>query len=132
VTVCDLTSVQYFGAVGEIAAFSLGTTSTNVGDVSLSWVSDTPHHPVIAQNLYRYEGGRFEQLGQSWLKHGFFATNTDECHCGCDDPHTGTLLGPGCSDTYVSSLNGSQGGMGPRSAVNPHSGEVIYPFPTEG
>ena len=37
-----------------------------------------PDHSVVSQNFYRMSGGannndRFEQIGQSWMKHAFFA-----------------------------------------------------------
>ena len=37
-------------------------------------------------------------------------------------------LGIGCADTYGSSLNGMQGGLGPRSEINPYTGDFLYPF----
>ncbi len=41
-------------------------------------------HPVIMHNLYRMSGGsgnsdRFEQIGQSWVKHAFGADQADNC-----------------------------------------------------
>jgi hypothetical protein len=46
-------------------------------------------HPVIPQNLYRMSAGanndeRFEQIGQSWLKHAFTALTQDACGFGCN------------------------------------------------
>ena len=45
----------------------------------------TTDHPVVPQNLYRMSGGanndeRFEQIGQSWMKHTFLAL--EEFVCG--------------------------------------------------
>ena len=62
-------------------------------------------HPVIPQNFYRMSGGttntdRFEQVGQSWLKHAFTAVGT-LCGLGCNTSGVnGTHLGLGCSDPY--------------------------------
>ena len=83
--------------------------------------------PVIAQNMYRLKNDRFEQVGQSWLKHGFTALTQDICDCGCNG-EGGSVLGVGCSDPYCCGLNGSQGGLGPRFEVNPSKGEYLYPF----
>jgi hypothetical protein len=80
---------------------------------------------VIAQNFYRLKAGHFEQIGQSWLKHGFAAANSSTCFtCQGGD---GSGLGPGCSDIYTAGLNGTQG-AGPRSQVNATSGVFPYPF----
>ena len=63
-----------------VAASSVGTTSCNIGDTPLDWVANTSAHPVIRQNLYRLKDNRFEQIGGSWVKHGFLAlNNTDLC-----------------------------------------------------
>ena len=43
---------------------------------------------------------RFEQIGQSWLKHAFTALNNNICGFGCNVVWTGTHLGAGCSDPY--------------------------------
>jgi len=57
----------------------VGTDSCNRGEVDLDWFAlPSNDHPVIPQNLYRMSGGtnnndRFEQIGQSSVKHAFTA-----------------------------------------------------------
>lgn len=127
VIVGDLNGVRLWGTSGDITAYSVGTTSCNVGDTPLLWESENTNHPVIGQNMYRHKDGRLTQIGQSWLKHGFFALAQNLCD-NCEDPGSGALLGVGCSDPYGSSLNGSQGGLGPRFEVNATTGEFLYPY----
>ncbi len=106
-------------------AYAMGTKSLNQGDQTLLWQGSTVLHPVIGQGLYRLKtdadrpGGRLEQIGISWLKHGFtalaqneFCTAASGNGTGCDNPGTGSLLGLGCSDPYSSGLNGSNGTQG--------------------
>lgn len=62
-----------WGASGGIGAYSIGTTSCNIGTEVLLWQANTVWHPVIPQNMYRLKDDRFEQIGMSWLKHGFCA-----------------------------------------------------------
>ena len=85
-------------------------------------------HPVIAQNLFRLTDGKFEQVGMSWLKHGYISLNTPDSDCGdCEFPtHGGDQLGVGCTDAYGSGLNGSRP-LGQRSEVNATTG--VFPFP---
>lgn len=124
--------VVQFGPVGGIKAYSAATTSCNVGDTVLNWLDCTDgnnpncaKHPVISQNMYRLANGRFEQLGQSWLKHGFCALSQTLCGtCSATDCDT---LGIGCSDPYTGSRN-SGPGLGPKSEVNAFTGVFPYPF----
>ncbi len=114
--------------VGGICAFSIGTTSCNLGTVPLEWIENSARHPVIAQNFFRLKNGRFEQIGMSWLKHGFCALQENICgscspYGGCCCDHLGLL----CSDPYTASLNGGQTRLGPRSEVNAATG--VYPWP---
>src|SRR5207248_11731985 len=87
------------------------------------------NHPVTPQNLYRMSGRgdhteRFEQIGQSWMKHAFFALEEFICGtCNTSPPCvTGDQLCPGCADTYVASLNYNQNGIGSRAWTNPFTG----------
>jgi len=125
VIVGDLIDIGEYGKVGNISAFAIGTTSCNIGNVNVKWIASTNEHPVIGQNLYRLKAGRFEHIGQSWLKHGFTALTQNLC-CSCNGVG-GSQLGIGCSDPYGSGLNGSQGNLGPRSEVNAATG--LYPYP---
>ena len=109
---------------------SVGTDSCNPGTIDLDWFAlPSNDHPVIPQNVYRMSGGpnntdRFEQIGQSWLKHAFTAASSNTCGFGCNGVG-GTHLGSGCSDLYSAGLNASQSGLGSRAWVNPFTG--VYP-----
>lgn len=127
VIVGDLPDATSYGKLGATFAYDLGTTSCNIGNVNIRWQAGTSAHPVIAQNIYRYSGGRFEQIGMSWVKHGFLALNQNLC--GTCNGQGGSVLGVGCSDPYEFGINGEQSGLGPRSQVNPVSGAFVYdPF----
>ncbi|MEO5720687.1 MAG: dockerin type I domain-containing protein [Chthoniobacterales bacterium] len=65
---------------------------------------------------------RFEQIGQSWLKHGIEAVQEDACGLGCIPAKDQFHLGVGCSDPYFAALNASQNFLGSRAWVNPFTG----------
>jgi len=119
-----------YSSDGTYEALAIGTTSCNIGNVWLNWIASTNQHPVIGQTLYRYKvvngTGRFEQLGQGWLKHGFFALSQGLCCSGCQSTD-GSHLGVHCSDPYTASRNGSQSGAGPKWQVNANTGAFTYP-----
>ncbi len=129
VTQCRHGSLFQWGREGSIVGLASTTTSLNVGDEPMDWFANpNVHHPFIVMNLYRLLDDRFEQIGQSWIKHGFFATNTEECgaQSNCIYPGSGNLLGIGCTDTYGSQLNAMQSVLGPRGEVNGWTGEYVY------
>jgi hypothetical protein len=147
VTVFAFTDVSSYGASGGFAGYALGTTSCNRGSVPLNWCDQgsgcaagagPEDHPVIAQNLYRLKGGRFEQIGMSWLKHGFTSLNQFSSGCAgsagqsCQSPPSGgNQLGVGCTDPYTASLNGGRP-LGRRSEVNAATGIFPFPFSSPG
>ena len=110
-------SMTHSGSAGTQVGLGVGTTSCNNGTSDLDWFAlPQTDHPVIPQNLYRMSGGttnddRFEQIGQSWLKHAFTALTENACGFGCNGTG-GTHLGVGCSDPYGASLNASQSRSG--------------------
>jgi hypothetical protein len=130
VIVGELPSMGQFGSSGTLVGLAVGTTSCNNGDQDLNWFAmPNTDHPVIPQNFYRMSGGagndeRFEQIGQSWLKHAFTALTGNACGFGCNGVG-GSHLGVGCSDPYGASLNAGQSGLGSRAWVNPFTG--AYP-----
>jgi hypothetical protein len=81
---------------------------------------------VIGQNMFRLEDGRFEQIGQSWLFHEYFALSLGLCATGCMASN-GTHLGVHCSDHDSAGIHGSQVRLGPRFEVDPSTG--AFPFP---
>jgi hypothetical protein len=130
VVVGDLSGLAQFGSgSGTQVGLAVGTDSCNFGTVDLDWFADPVNdHPVIPQNLYRMSGGasnndRFEQIGQSSVKHAFTALTNNICSLGCNNVG-GTHLGSGCSDPYSASLN-SGPNLGSRAWINPFTG--AYP-----
>ncbi|MEE8459443.1 MAG: hypothetical protein V3S08_06200 [Phycisphaerales bacterium] len=124
------TDFREYTTSGGVSGYSIGTTSCNNGDSLLFWIdtgADADQHPVIAQNLFRLLSGRFEQIGMSWLKHGFCAADSSTCVSCIPDGSCDTLQ-IGCSDVYGSSINGNSVFLGPRSEVNPSTGAFPFPF----
>lgn len=129
VIVGAIPNISKYGASGGIAAYAFGSTSCNIGTTQLDWFAGTNQHPVIPQNTYRFKNGRFEQIGMSFVKHGFCALQ--QTLCGSCQPAGGgcpSMLGIGCSDPYDSGLNGDQSNLGPRSQINASTGFFPYPF----
>lgn len=129
-TFCQLYSLTQYGRLGDTVGLAVATTSWNIGDRDISWkpMPDV-HHPFIAMNLYRLKQGHFEQIGQSWVKHAFYALGNTQCGGSCtfeSGHYAGEWLGIGCTDTYSAPLNGAQSGMGPRYEVNPWTGGWTY------
>lgn len=127
VVVGDLFNLSQFGAAsGTQVGLAVGTSSCNFGTENLRWLAlPSNDHPVIPQNLYRMSGGatndeRFEQIGQSSVKHAFEALAENICGLGCNGV-SGTQLGSGCSDPYTASLNAGPN-LGSRAWINPFTG----------
>ncbi|MCO6436409.1 MAG: hypothetical protein J5J06_04915 [Phycisphaerae bacterium] len=127
IIVADLQTVQYYGNVGDIHAYAVGTHACNLGDERANWIAQTNQHPVIVQNMYRLRDNEFEEIGMSWVKHGFYAVSWSLCG-PCNDPTDGTQLGIGCSDPYSANMNGVQSNMSPRSGVSAFTGQFTYPW----
>jgi hypothetical protein len=130
VVVGDLNGLAQFGSSsGTQVGLAVGTDSCNFGVENLHWFQNPNNdHPVIPQNLYRMSGGaanddRFEQIGQSSVKHAFTALTENLCGLGCNGVG-GPNLGSGCSDPYVASLNAGPN-LGSRAWINPFTG--AYP-----
>ena len=130
VIVGDVNGLAQFGSSQNgIVGLALGTDSCNAGVVDLDWFAlPSNNHPVIPQNMYRLSGGatndeRFEQIGQSSVKHAFTALTQNLCGYGCNGVG-GTRLGSGCSDPYSASLN-SGPSLGSKAWINPFTG--AYP-----
>lgn len=123
---------QFGSSSGSQVGLAVGTDSCNLGSVPLNWfASPNNDHPVIPQNLYRMSGGvandeRFEQVGQSNVKHAFTALQENICGLGCSATAS-NFLGAGCSDPYTASLNsgGAGNSLGSRAWINPFTG--AYP-----
>src|SRR6266496_2512505 len=129
VIVGELSGLAQFGSAGTQVGLAVGTDSCNAGDQPLDWFSLPDNdHPIIPQNLYRMGGGannneRFEQVGQSSVKHAFLALENNICNLGCNTSGcvTGSHLCTGCSDPYSASLN-SGPNLGSRAWINPFTG----------
>lgn len=131
VTFCQLYGLQQVGRLGDVVGLAIATTSWNIGGRDLIWMQNPdPRHPMIVWNVYRLMNDRFEQIGMSHVKHGFFALGDTQCGaggCTYEPGHSmGNWLGQNCTDTYTTGLNAQQGGLGPRYEINPWTGGYSY------
>ncbi|HEV2842922.1 MAG TPA: DUF5050 domain-containing protein [Chthoniobacterales bacterium] len=116
------------GVAGTQHGLAIAVTSCNAGNQFVNFFAmPSTNHPAIAQNLYRMSGGsgnndRFEQIGQSWVKHTYGAKQANGCDFGCQPGGDINHLGVGCSDTYFASQSAAQGDLGSRAWINPFTG----------
>jgi hypothetical protein len=128
IIVGDMSGLSQFGSSGTQIGLAIATTSCNMGDQEIHFFQlPNTDHPVVSQNLYRMSGGannndRFEQIGQSWVKHTFGANQDNDCGFGCTPAASFTTLGAGCSDPYDAAENATYSLLGSRAWVNPFTG----------
>ena len=97
VIVGNLPEMEQYGHAGTQVGLAVGTDSCNRGTENVDWFAlPNNDHPVVPQNLYRMSGAsnnndRFEQIGQSWLKHTFAAASSNDLWFGCNGV-AGTIL----------------------------------------
>ncbi len=127
VTLCQVYNLRQWGRIGSTVGLASAGTSWNVGGAELDWfASPNPAHPFIVYNMYRLKDDRFEQIGQSWIKHGFCALDNSQCDTSCAFPTGCSTLNVGCTDTYSSSRNGTPGWLAPRYELDPWNGAWTY------
>jgi hypothetical protein len=115
------------GRVDDEVSFSMVTQICNLGDAPMDWLANPDgRHPFLVFGLYRRDAERVVQIGQSWVKHGFSASQSDGCGRECERFGQRQFLGPGCSDIYGVATNSHQGGLGPRTEVDPWTGVFEY------
>jgi len=139
IIVGDLPNMIQIDSAGTQVGLGVATTSCNNGDQPVNFYAlPNTDHPFFPQNLYRMSGGadnrqRFEQIGQSWIKHAFGASEDDLCDFGCNTNNCTTFsqLCPGCADPYLADENGWWDLLGSRAWVNPFTGFFVSdPDPT--
>ena len=123
----EIGGLEQFGSSGTQVGLGVSTTSCNAGNMVVNFFAlPATNHPLIPHNLYRMSGGagnndRFEQIGQSWVKHAFGADQQSVCFT-CQPGGDGNHLGVGCSDTYANFQNAEQDSLGSRALINPFTG----------
>lgn len=131
--ICNMPAVNQFGRIGAIGegtiAIGVAHTIVNFGNTSISYATmPSTAHPVMTGNLYRLltvnGSRRFEQIGQGWAWHAFCALQLSQC-ATCNPVGSGcqNALGPGCSTPEDASLNATQVVLGPRSYIQPFTGQ---------
>ncbi|MEZ4649469.1 MAG: FlgD immunoglobulin-like domain containing protein [Candidatus Eisenbacteria bacterium] len=125
-----LDSIDEVGRLGEypngISGITMATTSCNKGTVDIPWEAPMDmDHPGIDMQLYRETDvglyDKFEMVGYSDIKHGFFALSNSQCD-PCVHWSDGSFLGVGCSDTYGAYNNSDRAWLAPRDEWNPYLG----------
>jgi hypothetical protein len=123
----DIADMEQFGRVGDVIGCVTDTPLCNAGNLPLPTMGNPNNeHPFFVWNFYRERAGRFEQIGWSWAKHMCCAAQGNACGFGCNPYPDSTHLGIGCSDTYGAAYNSTQSIMGPRSEIDPWTGEYSY------
>jgi hypothetical protein len=128
VTLGGIPDIANYGSVGGVYGYAIGSQTCNIGDQHLLWQNGGT--PAVAMNAYRLFDGRLMQIGLGFAKHACCVVNSNSpaiCAGMTCQPGPGGHLRVGCLDVYGAFFNGGQGGLGPRSGINPYTG-AFTPF----
>lgn len=120
----DCNDILYWGTIGGIRGYSLGSNTCNIGSANLLWGTSHNGTPTLAMNAYRLENGRLLQIGLSNAKHGTSAAASNGCGLNCNG-QGGSVLGVGCLDVYSAGFNGGQSRLANRSQLNAWTGRGV-------
>lgn len=119
----DMPHLHQYGREGDRISVAAGTVACNKGNVRVRWQAfPSVDHPVMTVNFYRLKDDRLEQLGYSWVKHGFGAAQQNGCLLGCTPGCPFQALCTGCSDPYTSNQIAEQFSVTGRNWINPFTG----------
>ena len=127
--------LEQFGSSGTQVGLGMSTTSCNAGNVPVDFFAmPNTNHPVIPQNLYRMSGGasnddRFEQIGQSWVKHAFGADQTRRLRLWLHPGATSLILAWDAPILTPPIKMRTQDDLGSRAWVNPFTGVFQIDLP---
>ncbi len=125
--VTDVTGIEQRGRLGAEASFAMRTVICNLGDAPMDWHRNPdPRHPFLVFNMYKLTEARVEQIGQSWVKHGYSASQGSGCGEACIRFGSNQYLGIGCSDVYGVGTNARQSTFGPRREIDPWLGAYTF------
>jgi hypothetical protein len=121
------------GQISDEYAYMFDCSLWNIGDIPVQWPYLGTPHPVMSQHMYRLKDGRLEQIGLSWLAHGFSSLN-NSAFSGlgpCDIPLNGgsEQLGVNCSaEDSSAQLEQSDDYLGPRFGSDASLGTALYQY----
>lgn len=134
VVVPRINVLRQLGRIGSTFSLAAESHMCNRGSEPISCRNNPdPRHPFIAMNLYKLDAvpdrpgaTRLRQIGVSWAKHVFAAGYMNDCGYGCPSTGISSTFRPGCSDIYDTATNGDQARLGPRSEINPWTGQFDF------
>jgi hypothetical protein len=92
----DIQSIQLFGPVNNVYAYSIGSHTCNIGNANLLWTNNGT--PGLGMNAFRLHDGRLMQIGLGNAKTACCAAAGSGC--GTCNGAGGSVLGAGCLDVY--------------------------------
>lgn len=125
IVMSGISDEESYGSEDGVSALMFGQINCNRSDEWVAYFSTTNEHPIMTQNFCRLSQGRFEQLGESWVYHEFYATDSNYCgQCSDTDRSVpGTWLAVGCSTYNPGLILGNWSWLSPRWEANAATGE---------
>lgn len=106
--------------INGLRCYTFGAGFCNLGWTPASWLSGTPDTSAVAHGVFRLAGGRFEQIGVSWVSHERAVGSYNICAtCQGAGP---TALGVGCGTESFAPYTASWANLTSRKDVNVSSG----------
>ncbi len=122
----DAPPVIYTLSGSSDIAYIFNFLTCNLGDAPASFQTNPPLHPATGQSMFRLKGGRFEQIGVSWIHHNYCALQNNFCNT-CTPSQNCGFLGVGC--TTINSAGNAGSMLAPRSQINAAAGTFQFPSP---